>query len=48
MVEVEQLIAIQATEIVNGVAVTLKSPGGVEKAVAVTAEIVACGLFMIF
>ena len=48
VLEVKPLIAVRATRIMEGVTVALKPQSGVEKAVAVAAETVACGAFVVF
>lgn len=48
VVEVKPLIAVRATKVMKGFAVALKAQGGMEEAVAVTAETVACGAFVVF
>ena len=48
VLEVKPLIAVRATKVMKEVTVALKPQSGVEKAVAVTAETVACGAFVVF
>ena len=48
VLEVKPLIAVRATRIMEGVTVALKPQSGVEKAVAVMAETMACGAFVVF
>ena len=48
VLEVKSLIAVRATKVMEGVTMALKPQSGVEKAVAVAAETVACGAFVVF
>ena len=48
VIKVKSLIAVRTVKVMKGVTVALKPQGGVEKAVAVTAETVACGAFVVF
>lgn len=48
VLEVKPLIAVRATKVMKRVTVTLKPQSGVEKTVAVMAETVACGAFVVF
>lgn len=48
VIEVKPLIAVRATEVMKGITVALEPQGGTEEAVAVTAETVACGAFVVF
>ena len=48
VVEVKPLIAVRAIKAMKGVMVAFKSLSGVEKAVAMMAEAVACGALMVF
>lgn len=47
VLEVKPLVAVRATKDMKGVMVAVKPQSGVEKAVAVMAETVACGTFMV-
>lgn len=48
VLEVKPLVAVRAIKVMKGVTMVLQPPSGVEKAVAVTAETVACGAFVVF
>ena len=48
VLEVKPLIAVRATKVMKGVTMALKPQSGVKEAIAVTAETMACGAFVIF
>lgn len=48
VVEVKSFIAVRTTKVMEGVTMALKPQEGVEEAVAMTAETVACSTFVVF